>query len=132
MACDEDEPCTDCGRLALHLDCIIIAVDGACRQNGKSTAVVSIGVFVHENSAYKYTAWAIKIRDEGMTEYPLQQVVIKADSEYVVKGMTEWIFKWQKNGFRNSKEKPLENSIVFRELQLLVTKLNRMTVEVLF
>jgi ribonuclease HI len=26
---------------------------------------------------------------------PLAKNVIKTDSEYVVKGMTEWVFKWQ-------------------------------------
>ncbi|CAH0020111.1 unnamed protein product [Clonostachys rhizophaga] len=133
VACDEDEPCRDCGRLAPHLDCLVIAVDGACRQNGKSTAVASIGVFVHGNSSHNSSRllhkpkvtnqlaelWAgvealqlaIRIRDEGMIEYPLRQAVIKADSEYFVRGMTEWIFKVGKKWLQKLKGKTVRKFI---------------------
>lgn len=35
------------------------------------------------------------IQDES--EQGLHQVVMKADSEYIVKGVTEWMPKWEKN-----------------------------------
>lgn len=36
---------------------------------------------------------AIKIQRNRLSGEEIQQVVIKADSEYVVKEITEWIFK---------------------------------------
>lgn len=59
-------------------------------------------------------------------------MVIKADSEYLVKGTTEWIFKWGTNGYRTSKGTPVTNSALFQKLQALVSKLNGLNVEVLF
>lgn len=37
---------------------------------------------------------ALLIQNNRINGGDLYQVVIKADSEYLVKGMTEWVFKW--------------------------------------
>jgi len=37
------------------------------------------------------------------------RVSITTDSQYVVKGMTEWIDGWQRKGWRNSKKEPVLN-----------------------
>lgn len=37
------------------------------------------------------------------------QVEVITDSNYLVKGMTEWIQGWQKRNWTNSKKKPVEN-----------------------
>uniref|UniRef100_A0A093UR09 ribonuclease H n=1 Tax=Talaromyces marneffei PM1 TaxID=1077442 RepID=A0A093UR09_TALMA len=52
--------------------------------------------------------------DEGKQ---LSMVVIKSDSEYLVKGMTQWILKWKKNGFRNAKGAPVVNAELFQKLE---------------
>lgn len=44
------------------------------------------------------------------------QVVIKADSEYLVDGMTAWIAKWQRNGFRNCAGQPVANGELFPQI----------------
>lgn len=36
-------------------------------------------------------------------------VVVTTDSQYVVKGMTEWIAGWQRKGWQNSKKEPVVN-----------------------
>jgi ribonuclease HI len=36
-------------------------------------------------------------------------ITITTDSQYVVKGMTEWIDGWQRNGWRNSKKEQVLN-----------------------
>jgi ribonuclease HI len=36
-------------------------------------------------------------------------VRITTDSQYVVKGMTEWIAGWKRNGWKNSKKEPVLN-----------------------
>jgi ribonuclease HI len=62
----------------------------------------------------------------------VNQVVIKADSEYLVKGMTEWIFTWEQNGFLNARGQAVTNARYFQLLQSLVWELNDLGVEVLF
>lgn len=46
----------------------------------------------------------------------LHEVVIKADSQYVVKGMTEWILKWRWNGYKNARGAPVTNAALFQKL----------------
>src|SRR5450631_3906181 len=37
------------------------------------------------------------------------RVIITTDSQYLVKGMTEWIQGWQRKGWQNSKKEPVLN-----------------------
>ena len=47
-------------------------------------------------------------------------VEIISDSKYVILGITEWIFNWQKNNWRNAAKKPVLNRELWEELYLLV------------
>ena len=49
------------------------------------------------------------------------QVSITTDSQYLVKGMTEWIAGWQRKGWRNSKKEPVLNKDLW-EMLLTLTK----------
>lgn len=132
----------------------LIAIDGGCRGNGTPQAKSAIGVYVAEESRFNASlclpnmdiptnqraeleAWLedlIELRTAEM-EYlrlPLHRVVLKADSEYVVKGMTEWIFKWMKNGWKNAKGKPVANKELFDEIHEMVLILKDVNVVVLF
>ena len=42
--------------------------------------------------------------------------VIATDSQYVQKGITEWIHSWVRNGWRTTSKKPVKNSDLWREL----------------
>jgi ribonuclease HI len=44
------------------------------------------------------------------------QVIIYCDSQYVVKGITEWIIAWQKSGFKTSQKKPVANADLWQIL----------------
>lgn len=44
------------------------------------------------------------------------QATIFCDSAYVVKGITEWIFGWQKNNWKTANKKPVENQDLWLEL----------------
>jgi ribonuclease HI len=44
------------------------------------------------------------------------EVTLVTDSNYVVKGMSEWIFSWKKNGWRTSDKKPVKNIELWTEL----------------
>lgn len=44
------------------------------------------------------------------------QVTVTTDSQYLVKGITEWIAGWQRNGWRNSKKEPVLNRDLWEQL----------------
>lgn len=54
----------------------------------------------------------------------LGKVQIFADSKYVVLGITEWIFNWQKNGWRGANKKRVLNRGLWEELFELAKGLN--------
>lgn len=47
------------------------------------------------------------------------EVVLTTDSQYLVKGMTEWIFGWIKKGWVNSKKEPVLNRELWEKLLAL-------------
>ena len=49
-------------------------------------------------------------------------VVIYTDSTYVKNGITEWVVKWKKNGWKNSNKKPVKNKDLWEELDLLANQ----------
>ena len=46
-------------------------------------------------------------------------VTIISDSEYLVKGMTEWLCNWKRNNWFNSAKKPVKNPDLWHELDKL-------------
>lgn len=50
------------------------------------------------------------------------RVVVTTDSQYVVKGMTEWIAGWQRRGWVNSKKEPVLNRELWEELAALADR----------
>ncbi|WEW57670.1 ribonuclease H [Emydomyces testavorans] len=138
-----------------HDDCIVIAVDGACWNNGGPNASAAIGVFVgpgnkHNisrtvdfdvptNQKAELTAGlnglitALNLRKESRNaDNRVSIVVIKSDSEYLVKAMTEWILKWKRNGYTNCKGRPVANKSIFLAIEEEFCALEQRGVEVLF
>jgi ribonuclease HI len=58
----------------------------------------------------------IKEEDGELHKAPTH-VIIKADSGYLMNGMTEWILKWEKNGYTNAKGTKVVNRELFEECQ---------------
>ncbi len=50
-------------------------------------------------------------------------IEIVSDSKYVILGITEWIFGWQKNNWRNAAKKPVLNRDLWEELYELTQQL---------
>ena len=46
-------------------------------------------------------------------------VEVVSDSKYVILGITEWIFNWERNGWRNAAKKPVLNKELWEELYSL-------------
>lgn len=49
-------------------------------------------------------------------------VRITTDSQYVKKGITEWIGNWKRNGWQTAARKPVKNSDLWRTLDELAAK----------
>ncbi|KAF7718360.1 Uncharacterized protein PECH_001045 [Penicillium ucsense] len=130
---------------------LLMAIDGACSNNGRENAVMSVGVLwanrgferhyncaqvvEHERStsqiaellACKTALDLLEDRYETTTGHPLYgdrpNVVIKSDSAYLVQGITEYMPKWIQNGYINSSGRPVENQELWREVDRLLTML---------
>lgn len=50
---------------------------------------------------------------------PAKKVMVLTDSQYVQKGITEWIKKWKQNSWRTSDKKPVKNQDLWKELDSL-------------
>jgi ribonuclease HI len=53
------------------------------------------------------------LKKKNMQNSPVE---IFSDSKYVILGITEWIFNWQKNNWRNAAKKPVLNKELWEEL----------------
>ena len=50
------------------------------------------------------------------------EVDLTTDSQYVRKGITEWIGNWKRNGWKTSAKKPVKNADLWQALDEQVTK----------
>ncbi len=50
------------------------------------------------------------------------RVSLTTDSNYLRHGITEWIHKWKKNGWKTASKKPVKNVDLWQELDTLVTE----------
>lgn len=53
-----------------------------------------------------------------------EKIHITTDSEYLRKGITEWIFNWKKNGWKTANKKPVKNVFEWKSLDILRQNLN--------
>lgn len=128
-----------------------MSIDGACSNNGRGDAVMSVGVLwankgferhyncaqiveykrstsqIAELLACKTALDLLEDRYETATDNPLYgdrpNVVLKSDSAYLVQGITEYMPKWVANGFINSKGLPVANQELWQEVDRLLTLL---------
>ncbi|KAF2234790.1 ribonuclease H-like protein [Viridothelium virens] len=145
--------CGTCQRLGYHDQAIVVSIDGACRGNGTRYATAAYGVYFASNSPYSFAEESSEcnptnqkaeleaaiealrfIRDMWRSEqdWDIERVIIKADSEYVVKSMTSWVDKWNENGYINCKGLPVTNAELFDTLDDLIRELNQEGVGVQF
>lgn len=57
--------------------------------------------------------------------WPMHTLVIKSDSEYLIKGVTEWMPKWKSNGWKNCKGQPVANDKLWRSMDEMIVHLER-------
>ncbi len=101
-----------------------IFTDGACRGNPGPGGWGALMRFQgKEKSLYGAEAHTTNNRMELMAAIKALQalkrpckVSLTTDSQYVRKGITEWITNWKKRGWKTAAKKPVKNDDLWREL----------------
>lgn len=111
-------------------DLVDIFTDGACRGNpgpGGWGAVLRFrgsekhlhgGEPLTTNNRMELTA-VIKAL-EALKRHC--RVRVTTDSQYVKKGITEWIARWKRNGWRTGSRSPVKNADLWRTVDALVSR----------
>jgi ribonuclease HI len=160
LSCPRYPRCPKCHKHVPHIDSLVVAVDGACRGNGRKDGFVvkaGVGVYFRDASDLNISARLDALAGQELTnqqaelqaalvalsqindfkenrvKYPnlvdedgpelknLSDIIIKTDSKYVVRGMTEWMGKWTRNGFRTYNGNLVVNASLFQLLGQTVT-----------
>lgn len=101
--------------------------DGSCLGNpgpGGWGAIVRRGVDENELSGGKNMTTNNEMEMMAVIESlkslkSPSTVTVTTDSQYVVKGMTEWIRSWIKNGWKTAAKKPVKNRGLWEEMHSL-------------
>lgn len=109
-------------------DQVEIYTDGACKGNpGPGGWGVLLRYKGKERELYGGEANTTNNRMELMAVIQALQLLtrrvpvrITTDSQYVMKGITEWIVNWKRNGWRTAAKKPVKNADLWRQLDQLV------------
>ena len=74
------------------------------------------------NNRMELTAVIMALRAlKTMTNVPRQAAVL-TDSQYVQKGITDWIRNWKRNAWRTADKKPVKNQDLWMELDSLANE----------
>ena len=101
-----------------------IFADGACSGNpgpGGYGAILKYGDKVKEISGCSPRTTNNRMEMMAVIESlklikKPSDIVIITDSNYVVKGMTDWVNGWRKKGWLNSRKKPVLNRDLWQEI----------------
>ena len=106
---------------------IDIFTDGACRGNpgpGGWGAILRAGANEKElwggESATTNNRMELMAVIQALTALKRPVVArVHTDSQYVLKGISEWIHGWKRNGWRTADKKPVKNVELWQELDRL-------------
>lgn len=104
----------------------IIFTDGSSRGNpgpgGWGTVVISKDKVVELGGREEITTnnkMELSAAIEGLKAAdPASSITLYSDSQYVIKGITEWIHGWQRKGWKNAQKKAVLNRDLWEELLL--------------
>lgn len=111
-----------------------IFTDGACKGNpgvggwgvllryGEHSKELCGGVEQTTNNQMELTAVIKGL--EALKKNFSGRVIVYTDSQYVQKGISEWIFNWKKNGWKTAAKKPVANAELWQQLDTLSAQFN--------
>jgi ribonuclease HI len=105
---------------------LVIHADGACRGN---PGPGGWGVLLNWNGTHKELSGSepattnnrmeLTAAIMGLTALKRPTVVtLQTDSQYVIKGITEWLPSWKARGWRTADRKPVKNQDLWERLDL--------------
>jgi ribonuclease HI len=107
---------------------VIVHTDGACSGNpgpGGWGAILSYGE--HEKELKGGEAHTTNNRMELMAAIAALEalkrpstVEMHTDSQYVQQGISQWITKWKRNGWKNADKKPVKNVDLWQRLDAAI------------
>lgn len=103
---------------------VTIYTDGACRGNPGPGGWGALLIFNNvERELWGGEAMTTNNRMELLATIKALdtlrepcQVQLYTDSQYVRQGITSWIYKWKKNGWKTAAKKPVKNADLWRQL----------------
>ena len=106
---------------------VYLTTDGACIRNpgpGGWACHLRIGSRIGEMfGCESYTTnnrMELRAVIEGLRALPEQcKVIVRSDSQYVQRGITEWIARWKSNGWKTRDGRPVLNRDLWQELDKL-------------
>ena len=108
---------------------VVIYTDGACKGNpGPGGWGVFLKSGMHEKELWGGEAVTTNNRMELMAVIEALtalkrpcEVMLFLDSEYVRKGITEWIHGWKAKGWKTAAKQPVKNADLWQRLDALVS-----------
>ncbi len=106
-----------------------IYTDGACRGNpGRGGWGAVLRYKGHEKTLYGAEPLTTNNRMELMAAIRALEslkrpcrVRLTTDSQYVQKGITEWMANWKRNGWKTTAKKPVKNADLWQRLDTAIT-----------
>lgn len=107
-----------------------IFTDGACRGNpgpGGWGALLRYGAYekalkgFESNTTNNQMELMAAIKALEALKKPCQ-VILTTDSQYLRRGVLEWMSNWKKNGWKTSQKQPVKNQVLWQRLDVLAQK----------
>lgn len=112
-----------------------VYTDGSSLNNGTKNSKAGIGVWfdfndsrnisaklsgnIQTNNRAELTAILLALKTLKNEKREKDKIVIVSDSQYSIKAVTEWIVNWKKNNWKTSKNKPVKNSDLIKDIDNL-------------
>lgn len=110
----------------MNPESITIFTDGSSRGNpgpgGYAAIIIADGTVTELGGRESHTTnnrmelMATIVALEHLAHEKTNNITIYADSTYVVLGMTEWVERWQRNGWKTAAKKRVENQDLWERL----------------
>mmetsp|Transcript_49558 Transcript_49558/g.97600 ORF Transcript_49558/g.97600 Transcript_49558/m.97600 type:complete len:281 (+) Transcript_49558:445-1287(+) len=113
----------------------LVYTDGASKNNGRPDAAAGYGVYWGDGDPHNVSA---RLRGSEQTNnraeltaivealrqskalYPEDRIILRTDSQYSMKCVTEWMPKWVRNGFMTAMGHPVKNQDLIMQLHALM------------
>ncbi|KAM9200923.1 ribonuclease H1-like [Dugong dugon] len=106
-----------------------VYVDGSCKNNGRDGAKAGFGIFwgpdnplnVSERVSGRQTNQTAELRAahkaiEQAKSLNMDKLIIKTDSKFVIRGVTEWMGNWKQNGWKTASGRDVVNRSDFEKI----------------